>query len=149
MVNQLIMATLFDTFLEEVDYNAKDFKGGWDVKLKDPNTLMLVDFVKTLLTDGYRNSYIKKKLIEELHLSVPGADLLIAKCWKLLRSTDTEEQLRAQNIKRLERIYELAIAEDNLKAATSAIAELNKMNGFNKQTVEITDNSYIMKFGDE
>lgn len=140
------MAELFTDFLEECPYNAKNKSGCWDRKLKDPDTLMLIDFIQTLLIDGYRNSYIKKQLVIEVGFNVPAADLIIAKAWQLLRKVDDTEAVRTKNIRRLERIYELAIAEDNLKAATSAVAELNKLMGLNKQTVEITTNEYQLNF---
>lgn len=140
------MAELFTDFLEECPYDTSKHKGGWDHKLKDPDTLLLIEFIQTLLIDGYRNTYIKKQLVIEVGLTVPAADLIIAKAWQLLRKVDDTDAVRTKNIRRLERIYELAIAEDNLKAATSAVAELNKLMGLNKQTVEITTNEYQLNF---
>lgn len=140
------MAELFTDFLEECPYDAKKYKGCWDHRLKDPDTLMLIEFIQTLLIDGYRNTYIKKQLVIEVGFTVPAADLIIAKAWQLLRKVDDTDAVRTKNIRRLERIYELAIAEDNLKAATSAVAELNKLMGLNKQTVEITTNEYQLNF---
>lgn len=143
------MAELFTDFLEECPYDAKKYKGGWDNKLKDPDTLLLIEFIQTLLIDGYRNTYIKKQLVIEVGLSVPAADLIIAKAWQLLRKVDDTEAVRTKNIRRLERIYELAIAEDNLKAATSAVAELNKLMGLNKTTVKVESEEFQFLLGGE
>lgn len=140
------MADIFTDFLEECPYDAKKYKGQWDHRLKDQDTMLLIDYIQTLLIDGYKNSYIKKQLVLEVGFTVPAADLIIAKAWQLLRKTDDADAVKMKNIRRLERIYELAISEDNLKAATGAVAELNKLMGLNKQTVEITTNEYQLNF---
>lgn len=143
------MAEIFDAFLEECPYDTTKYKGGWDHKLKDSDTLLLIEFIQTLLIDGYRNTYIKKQLVIEVGLSVPAADLIIAKAWQLLRKVDDTDAVRTKNIRRLERIYELAIAEDNLKAATSAVAELNKLMGLNKQTIKVESEEFNFVLGGE
>jgi len=143
------MADIFTDFLEECPYDAKKYKGQWDHRLKDQDTLLLIDYIQTLLIDGYKNSYIKKQLVLEVGFTVPAADLIIAKAWQLLRKTDDTEAVKTKNIHRLERIYELAIAEDNLKAATSAVAELNKLMGLNKQTIKVESEEFNFVLGGE
>jgi hypothetical protein len=143
------MADIFTDFLEECPYDAKKYKGQWDHKLKDQDTLLLMDYIQTLLIDGYKNSYIKKQLVLEVGFTVPAADLIIAKAWQLLRKTDDADAVRTKNIRRLERIYELAISEDNLKAATSAVAELNKLMGLNKTTVKVESEEFQFLLGGE
>lgn len=143
------MADIFTDFLEECPYDAKKYKGCWDHKLKDQDTLLLMDYIQTLLVDGYKNSYIKKQLVLEVGFTVPAADLIIAKAWQLLRKTDDADAVKMKNIRRLERIYELAIAEDNLKAATSAVAELNKLMGLNKTTVKVESEEFQFLLGGE
>ena len=143
------MADIFTDFLEECPYDAKKRKGCWDHRLKDQDTLLLMDYIQTLLVDGYKNSYIKKQLVLEVGFTVPAADLIIAKAWQLLRKTDDADAVRTKNIRRLERIYELAISEDNLKAATSAVAELNKLMGLNKQTIKVESEEFNFVLGGE
>lgn len=143
------MADIFTDFLEECHYDAKKYKGQWDHRLKDQDTLLLIDYIQTLLIDGYKNSYIKKQLVLEVGFTVPAADLIIAKAWQLLRKTDDADAVRTKNIHRLERIYELAISEDNLKAATSAVAELNKLMGLNKQTIKVESEEFNFVLGGE
>lgn len=143
------MADIFTDFLEECPYDAKKYKGCWNHRLNDPDTVMLMDYIQTLLIDGYKNSYIKKQLVLEVGFTVPAADLIIAKAWQLLRKTDDADAVRTKNIRRLERIYELAISEDNLKAATSAVAELNKLMGLNKQTIKVESEEFNFVLGGE
>lgn len=143
------MADIFTDFLEECHYDAKKYKGCWNHRLNDPDTVMLMDYIQTLLIDGYKNSYIKKQLVLEVGFTVPAADLIIAKAWQLLRKTDDADAVRTKNIRRLERIYELAISEDNLKAATSAVAELNKLMGLNKQTIKVESEEFNFVLGGE
>ena len=128
------MADLFDAFLEECPYDTTKHKGGWDHKLKDPDTLLLIEFIQTLLIDGYRNTYIKKQLVIEVGLTVPAADTVIAMPGRILfvefKALDgkqsREQKAFERKIRRLGFEYYIVKTEQQFKNIVKGNVEENK-----------------------
>ena len=132
----------------ETPYDTKKFTMGWDPKFKDADTNLLAEYVKDLLIEGYKSHYLAKRLVDELGFKGGYADAFICKCYKRMQANINldPDVIKSENVRKLYHIYEQAVQTGNYKAATSAIAEINKLCGLNKQTVEITTNEYQLNF---
>lgn len=132
----------------ETPYDAKKFTMGFDPKFKDQDTNLLAEYVKDLLIEGYKSHYLAKRLVDELGFKGGYADAFICKCYKRMQANINldPDVIKSENVRKLYHIYEQAVQTGNYKAATSAIAEINKLCGLNKQTVEITTNEYQLNF---
>lgn len=141
---------MFEPFHEdgETPYDAKKYTMGWDPKFRDQDTVMLAEYVKDLLIEGHKSHYLANRLTNELGLKAAYADAFVAKCFKQMQKSLVldPEVVKGDNARRLYHIYEQAVQTGNYRAATSAIAEINKLYGLNKQTVEITTNEYQLNF---
>ena len=135
----------------ETPYDSKKFTMGWDPKMKDPDTLLLVEYVKDLLIEGYKSHYLAKRLVDELGFKGGYADAFICKCYKRMQANINldPDVIKSENVRKLYHIYEQAVQTGNYKAATSAIAEINKLCGLNKTTVKVESEEFQFLLGGE
>ena len=135
----------------ETPYDAKRYTMGWDPKFKDTDTNLLVEYVKDLLIEGYKSHYLAKRLIDELGFSGKYADAFIGKCYKLMQQSINldPDVIKSENVRKLYHVYEQAVQTGNYKAATSAIAEINKLMGLGKQVVKVESDEFQFLLGGE
>lgn len=121
---------------------------GYDLGMKDPDTIMLAEYIGDLLVEGYKKTYIGQCLAKELGLKYLNADALVAKAFKMLQKKNEvdSDTLRSSNLKRLTHIYETAIQQGDLKNAIAAVKEINALFSLDIQKLEVTTNDYKMSF---
>lgn len=135
----------------ETPFNTEKYPTvGYDMSLRDPDTVMLVDYICDLLIEGYRKPYIGQCLAKELGIKYLNADALVAKAYKknqTKKAVDTDV-LRSSNLRRLTHIYETAIQQGDLKNAIASIKEINALFSLDIQKLEVGgDGQFTFQLG--
>lgn len=132
------MTDYYTPFLEETNYDASKYTQGFDIKFKDEDTIQLLEYTKDLLLEGIYHCTITKALREEVGIaSYRYAETIVNKATKMIL-IDTKEAVRkVENINRLDYVYRQAMATGNLKEATNALKEMDRICGFDVQKVEV------------
>lgn len=128
----------YTPFLEETNYDPARYSQGYDIKFKDEDTIQLLEYTKDLLLEGVYRCTVTKALREEVGIpSYRHAEAITNKATKMIM-IDTKEAIRkVENINRLDYVYRQAMATGNLKEATNALKEMDRICGFDVQKVEV------------
>lgn len=132
------MTDYYAPFLEETNYDPTRYSQGYDIKFKDEDTIQLLEYTKDLLLEGVYRCTVTKALREEVGIpSYRLAEAITNKATKMIL-IDTKEAVRkVENINRLDYVYRQAMATGNLKEATNALKEMDRICGFDVQKVEV------------
>ena len=132
------MSDYYTNFLEETHYDPTRYSQGYDIKFKDEDTIQLLEYTKDLLLEGVYRCTVTKALREEVGIpSYRLAEAITNKATKMIL-IDTKEAVRkVENINRLDYVYRQAMATGNLKEATNALKEMDRICGFDVQKVEV------------
>lgn len=132
------MSDYYTNFLEETHYDPTKYAQGYDIKFKDEDTIQLLEYTKDLLLEGVYRCTVTKALREEVGIpSYRLAEAITNKATKMIL-IDTKEAVRkVENINRLDYVYRQAMATGNLKEATNALKEMDRICGFDVQKVEV------------
>ena len=128
----------YTPFLEETNYDPTRYSQGYDIKFKDEDTIQLLEYTKDLLLEGVYRCTVTKALREEVGIpSYRLAEAITNKATKMIL-IDTKDAVRkVVNINRLDYVYRQAMATGNLKEATNALKEMDRICGFDVQKVEV------------
>lgn len=137
---------MFENLKQSQYHNAM----GYDPKLKEQETLDIMDAIKDAFLDGYTKNYIAKLLVDEMGFKSVNAHCLVAKVFKdIVNDKEKRENgMKEKNIARLERVYARAIDSGDLKNALSALDQLNKLTGLYKNKVELSTDEFEFHIGD-
>lgn len=134
-------------FIEETNYDPTRYSQGYDIKFKDEDTLALVYYTRDLLLEGIYHCTITKALREEVGIpSYRYAETIVNKATKMILSESKDAVKKITNINRLDYVYRQAMATGNLKEATNALKEMDRICGFGIQKVEVSSNDYKLNF---
>lgn len=122
---------------------------GYDPKLKEQESLDIMEAIKDAFLDGYTKNYIAKLLVDEMGFKALNAHALTGKVFTMIVNDKEkrEEHMKEKNIARLERVYARAIDSGDLKNALSALDQLNKLTGLYKNKVELSTNDFEFNLG--
>lgn len=123
---------------------------GWDMKLKEPETVEMMEIGINAMLEGMSKNTVAKLLVEEAELNYVNAQAFAGKMWKEMMKlgTDKKEGVPEKNAARLERIYQRAMENNDFKNALSALDMLNKLVGAYKEKIEVSTNDFEFKIGE-
>lgn len=123
---------------------------GYDPKLKEPETIDMMEIGINAMLEGISKNTIAKLLVEEADFKYIQAQSFAGKMWKEMMKlgTDKKEGVPEKNAARLERIYQRAMENGDFKNALSALDMLNKLVGAYKEKLEISTNDFEFKIGE-
>lgn len=119
---------------------------GYDPKLKEPETIDMMEIGINAMLEGISKNTIAKLLVEEADFKYIQAQSFAGKMWKEMMKlgTDKKEGVPEKNAARLERIYQRAMENGDFKNALSALDMLNKLVGAYKEKIQITTDEYVI-----
>lgn len=122
---------------------------GYDPKLKEQETIDIMEAIKDAFLDGYSKNYIAKLLVDELGFKALNAHALAGKVFTMIVNDKEkrEEHMKEKNIARLERVYARAVDNNDFKNALSALDQLNKLTGLYREKIELSTNDFEFNLG--
>lgn len=122
---------------------------GYDPKLKEQETIDIMEAIKDAFLDGYSKNYIAKLLVDELGFKSLNAHTLAGKVFtQIVNDKEKREtHMKEKNIARLERVYARAVDSGDLKNALSALDQLNKLTGLYREKIELSTNDFEFNLG--
>lgn len=128
------------------DCKKSQYSQGWDIKLKEPETVEMLEIGINALLEGMSKNTIAKLLVQEAEFNYVNAQAFAGKMWKEMMKlgTDKKDGMPEKNAARLERIYQRAMENGDFKNALSALDMLNKLVGAYKEKIQITTDEYVI-----
>lgn len=122
---------------------------GYDPKLKEQETIDIMEAIKDAFLDGYSKNYIAKLLVDEMGFKSLNAHTLAGKVFtQIVNDKEKREtHMKEKNIARLERVYARAVDSGDLKNALSALDQLNKLTGLYREKIELSTNDFEFNLG--